>query len=136
MCAGQVSLGPRIVLRCHPVQANADLDSLVPRFAVEARQAMQEHLTTLFVEPPEPEEPPPAAAELERISGVPSPVPVACSSGQQEELAQENATRHDWIAEEGRQQREVHGKYQRTADLRISTTDPGATPMRRKCGGT
>jgi IS5 family transposase len=30
------------------VNANADLDSLLPRFAVEARQAMQAHLATLF----------------------------------------------------------------------------------------
>src|SRR2546425_8867916 len=33
------------------VNANADLDSLAPRFAVEAREAIQEHLSTLF--PPE-----------------------------------------------------------------------------------
>ena len=43
--------------------------------------------------------------------------------------------RHDWIAEEGRQQRDVSGSYQRTADFRISTTDPDATPMRLKGGG-
>ncbi|MGO8950743.1 MAG: transposase [Ktedonobacterales bacterium] len=49
-----------------------------------------------------------------------------------EELTAANAARHDWIAEEGRQQREVRGVYQRTADLRISTTDPDATPMRLK----
>ncbi len=30
------------------VNANADLDSLTPRFAVEAREAIQEHLTALF----------------------------------------------------------------------------------------
>jgi hypothetical protein len=29
---------------------------------------------------------------------------------------EDNAFRHDWIAEEGRQQREVHGLYRRTAD--------------------
>src|SRR5947209_18412382 len=38
-------LGPR-------VQANADLDSLAPRFAVEAREAIREHLGILFA--PEP----------------------------------------------------------------------------------
>src|SRR5256884_5083539 len=32
------------------VNANADLDSLVPRFAVEAREAIQEHLSALFTE--------------------------------------------------------------------------------------
>src|SRR6202051_2480978 len=30
------------------VNANADLDSLTPRFAVEAREVIQEHLTALF----------------------------------------------------------------------------------------
>src|SRR2546423_11590960 len=34
------------------VNANADLNSLAPRFAVEAREAIQEHLTALFA--PEP----------------------------------------------------------------------------------
>src|SRR5437667_9787715 len=39
------------------VNANADLDSLTPRFAVEAREAIQEHLTALFTpEPPPPEQ--------------------------------------------------------------------------------
>src|SRR3989441_4969560 len=32
------------------VNANADLDSLTPRFAVEAREAMQAHLAALFSE--------------------------------------------------------------------------------------
>jgi hypothetical protein len=30
------------------VNANADLDSLAPRFAVEVREALQEHLAALF----------------------------------------------------------------------------------------
>src|SRR5947209_19875105 len=40
-------LGPR-------VQANADLDSLAPRFAVEAREAIREHLGILFAPEPTP----------------------------------------------------------------------------------
>ena len=52
-----------------------------------------------------------------------------------EELAKDNTARHDWIAQGGRQQRDAHGSYQRTADFRISTTDPDATPMRLKGGG-
>src|SRR5258707_1106402 len=48
------------------------------------------------------------------------------------DLAAANAARHDWIAQEGRQRREVHGYYRRPADFRISTTDPDATPMRLK----
>jgi transposase len=52
------------------------------------------------------------------------------SDGIWEDLAAMNAARHDWIAKERQQQRQVHGIYQRTADIRISPTDPDATPMR------
>ena len=40
------------------------------------------------------------------------------------------------VSVQGRPQREVRGYYQRTSDLRISTTDPDATPIRLKGGGT
>jgi hypothetical protein len=63
-------------------------------------------------------------------------LPVDLPDPVREELAAANARRHDWIAQDGRQQREVHGVYQRTADFRISTTDPDATPLRLKGGGT
>src|SRR5205814_8203044 len=67
---------------------------------------------------------------------VPAALPVTLSEPEREELAQDNDARHDWIAEEGQQQREVHGLYQRTSDFKVSTTDPDATPMRLKGGGT
>jgi len=127
------------------VHANADLDSLTPRFAIEAREAIQEHLTALFAQEPTPLEKPEASsseASLPEslpegsICAEPTPLPVALTEEQHEELAVENAARHDWIAQEGRQQREVRGSYERTADFRISTTDPDATPMRLKGGGT
>jgi transposase len=118
------------------VHANADLDSLAPRFAVEAREAIREHLATLFA--PEPVK----SQSTEEHSGdaplpeqQPALLPSAISEAELEELAADTAARHDWIAEEGRQQREVHGLYRRTADFRISTTDPDATPMRLKGGG-
>jgi hypothetical protein len=126
------------------VNANADLDSLVPRFAVEAREAIQEHLAGLFAAEPakaeEPEESPldvplPEPLPEAACSALPTPLPVPLSEAGREELAVENAARHDWIAEEGRPQRAVHGLYRRTADFRISTTDPDATPMRLKGGG-
>ena len=127
------------------VNANADLDSLTPRFAVEAREALQHHLSALFAqETPKPEsteEPSKDAPVSEHLPESiayqpPTPLPVVLSEAQREDLSVDNAARHDWIAEEGRQQREVHGLYQRTADFRISTTDPDATPMRLKGGGT
>jgi transposase len=141
--------GRELYVDATKVNANADLDSLVPRFAVEAREAFQAHLAALFAgeqereADPEPPGPTPAtsegpAAETGEAAPAVSPtlLPVALPAAQREELAQENAARHDWIAEEGRQQREVRGLYQRTADLRISTTDPDATPMRLKGGET
>jgi hypothetical protein len=114
-------------------------------FAVEAREALQEHLAALFA--PEPGKPENVEAsnrdeglaeQLAVDTSSPSPLslPTVISQAQREELAGDNAARHDWIAEEGKQEREVHGKYQRTADLRISPTDPDATPMRLKGGGT
>ncbi|HEX6108930.1 MAG TPA: IS1182 family transposase [Ktedonobacteraceae bacterium] len=129
------------------VNANADLDSLAPRFAVEAREAMQAHLAALFSdedaqhEQQEASEDRADTSNAEATSPVaicpaPLPLPFVLSEPEQEELAAENAARHDWIAEQGKPQRAVHGYYQRTSDLRISTTDPDATPMRLKGGGT
>jgi DDE family transposase len=140
--------GKELYLDSTQVNANADLDSLMPRFAVEAREAMQTHLTTLFArEDTQHEQQEAAADRADTPCGeatatqviacpVPPSLPVTLSEAEQEELAQDNAARHDWIAEQGRPQREVRGWYQRTSDLRISTTDPDATPMRLKGGGT
>ena len=129
------------------VNANADLDSLTPRFAVEARAAMQAYLAALFS--PEDAQPEQQAASEERgdtpqadatapvaIGPAPLPLPVALSEAEHEELAAMTAARHDWIAEQGKPQREVGGYYQRTADFKVSTTDPDATPMHLKGGGT
>lgn len=137
--------GKELYLDSTQVNANADLDSLTPRFAVEAREAIQQHLSALFAqETPQAEsaeetsKDPAASEPLPESTACqpPTPLPVVLSEAQREELSAANTARHDWIAQEGRQQREVHGLYQRTADLRISTTDPDATPMRLKGGGT
>lgn len=106
------------------VKANADLDSLTPRFAVEAREAMQGHLAALFPEADSQQEavervtdsPPPVDTSKDTTCSVPIPLPIVLPEVQREELEAENASRHDWIAQEGRQQREVHGLYRRTAD--------------------
>lgn len=125
------------------VNANADLDSLTPRFAAQAREAIQEHLAALFASEPAPPEQTETPTAIPAQEEPPSPeaspplsLPTTLSEGEHEELATENAARHDWIAQQGRQQREVHGSYERTADFRISATDPDATPMRLKGGGT
>ena len=109
--------------------ANADLDSLAPRFAVEARKEIQTHLAALFAAEESQQEQEKAATEVvaalpeatvtEVVTcSIPTPLPVALSEAEREELAQETAVRHDWIAERGKPQREVHGLYRRTADCR------------------
>ena len=136
--------GRELYIDSTQVNANADLDSLTPRFAVEAREAMQAHLAILFPDGDMQQEMAESTAALPTLEGssegvtpsVPTPLPIPLSQAAQEELAQDNAARHDWIAEEGRKPREVHGLYQRTADFKVSTTDPDATPMRLKGGGT
>src|SRR5260221_9896541 len=139
--------GKELYIDSTQVNANADLDSLTPRFAVEARAAMQAHLAALFaLEDAQHEQQEASAAGSDTpqtdatapiaIGSVPLPLPINLSEAEQEELATENAARHDWIAQEGRQQREAHGLYQRTTASKVSTTDPDATPMRLKGGGT
>ena len=133
------------------VNANADLDSLTPRFAVEAREAMQAHLAALFPDGNQEQEPElamegtadsafPIPEDPSAVGAHPEPplLPVVLSEPQLEELAAENAQRHDWIARSVKPQRHVRGLYhyyQRKADFRISTTDPDATPMGLKGGG-
>ncbi len=127
------------------VNANADLDSLAPRFAVEAREAIQRHVAALFAQDCQEQQeegrdgrdsPSSEGSSDPATCSHPLPLPVALSEQEREELEAEHSMRHDWIAQEGRQQRDIHGAYQRTADFRISTTDPDATPMRLKGGGT
>jgi transposase len=138
--------GKELYIDSTQVNANADLDSLIPRFAVEARAAIQAHLAALFTaeEAEHQQEAEVVGAETTQtdapapiaIGSTPQPLPVVLPQAEQEALASENAARHDWIEQEGRQQRQVHGSYQRTSDFKVSTTDPDATPMRLKGGGT
>lgn len=150
------------------VLADASLDSLAPRFAVEARaasQAIHAHLGGLFSQelPSEPvsRQVPQARQDSQdrarhdrapwedMVSAStaadplphepPTPLPVVLSDGERTALVAANETRHDWIAVGGKPQREVRSPnnyYRRTADFRMSTTDPDATPLRLKGGGT
>jgi transposase len=118
--------GQEVFVDATKVAANAALDSLHPRFAVEA------HLARLF-----------AAAEDDGNEGsngvggergdAPRRLPVALAEEAQEELADRATQRHDWIGRTGRPDRSQRsGTYRRTADFRVSTTDPDATPT--PCG--
>jgi transposase len=114
------------------VAANAGKESVKPRFAVEA------HLSSLFdtqaVELVDEEEQQ-NAQEEPAGSDPPVQLSVALSPAAYEELSQHNAERHDWIEQQGAQDRRVKGRsYQRIADLQLSTTDPDATLMRTKNG--
>jgi transposase len=106
------------------VEANASLESMRPRSLVEGR--LEEHLVGVF-----PEGTPTTQGEdrPDVIAGV----VVGPEGDQRQELARENALRHRWIAEAGRQERGVvRWGYKRMADLRVSTTDPDVSPMYEK----
>jgi transposase len=110
--------GRELYIDATKVQANADLDSLVPRFAVDA------HLGEFFTVADGPDE---LAQELLEDTGrLTARGQDLTASAFQSGCTQAEA-RHDWIARIGRPNRD--GAYQRTADFRVSTTDQDATPM-------
>jgi len=117
------------------VEANAALDSLQPRFAVEA------HLARLFPGAT-PDVPTDDGVEDEAEGGAPGrrpprSLPVELTAAARADLAAAAAARHDWIGEAGRPDRtRTSGPYRRTADFRASTTDPDASPLRPTEGGT
>jgi transposase len=121
--------GEELYIDATKVAANADLDSLQPRFAVEA------HLARLFAADRDGNDTGDAAGdtddpEPEGGEGAPAPLPIALSEEARTALAERAAARHDWIGEVGRPDRtRTSGAYRRTADFRVSTTDPDASPM-------
>jgi transposase len=117
--------GQELYIDATKVAANAALDSLQPRFAVEA------HLARLF-----------ASAEDEGAGGhgnsgaaedrgdEPVRLPVVPTEAALADPADGAAPRHNWLGCAGRPDRNSRsGTYRRTADFRVSTTDPDATPM-------
>ncbi|MDY7096462.1 MAG: IS1182 family transposase [Acidobacteriota bacterium] len=94
------------------VEGNAAVDSLAPRWAVEA------HLAGLFEEGPA-EDGPPFAEETDALPSAGDAL-----------LREQNAAREDWISRDGAQDRSFKGPWrERTSDTRASRTDPDATPM-------
>jgi transposase len=121
--------GKELYFDATKVQANASLDSVGPRFAVEA------HLGALF--------PPGATATDSAADGRPSgaegtdpiALPTPLSEAERAELAAANEQRHDWIAQDGQQNRAVGRRnYRRIADFEASATDPDASPMHTRNG--
>ena len=108
------------------VEANASLDSMRSRSLVE--HGLEEHLAGIF---PEQEQPQEVADTLQTTAVGPA------AQEEAQALSEANARQHRWIAGAGRQQREVlRWGYRRMADLRVSTTDPDASPMQHKNKGT
>ena len=115
------------------MEANAALASLQPRFAVEA------HLAQLFATTADDSRASDGSDRSLEWEGGDEPVrlPVPLTVEAQADLADSTAQRHDWIGHAGRPDRTViRGSYRRTADFRVSTTDPDATPMPYGARGT
>jgi Transposase DDE domain/Transposase domain (DUF772) len=106
------------------VNANASLDSIAPRFAVEA------HLGELFAEDGSDESTP------EEGESQPIELPVPITDAEREQLADANEERHDWLARDGAPDRTIiRDGYRRRSDFEASTTDPDAALMAHKKGG-
>ena len=118
--------GEELFFDATKVEANASIDSTRSRSLVEGR--LEGHLAGVFAE-----DAPPADDERSGvIAGFVGPEP----GDERRALAQTNALGHRWIAGAGRQEREsVRWGYTRMADLRVSTTDPDASPMHQKKKG-
>jgi transposase len=102
------------------VEANAAVDSLAPRWTVEA------HLEELFDEAQEAHPLQTDDEEIFEKGGEIAELPTADDDG----LWERNATKSDWISRAGRQDRSFKSGYRlRTSDSRASKTDPDATPM-------
>jgi transposase len=116
------------------VEANADRDNMLPRFAVEA------HLQKLFGEAYQP----PATAESSvpptRTTTPPVPEPAGHPvleistdlSPERAKLLAQQQTHDDWYGRNGEPDRSIkRGGYQRTSDLWVSLSDPDAVLMRQ-----
>jgi transposase len=124
--------GEELYLDATKVEANAAMDSLRPRFAVEA------HLAHLFTQQDEGDDGEDRNGDPDETGAdAPAQRPVALTPESHRELAERAAHRHDGIGSARRPNRhETSGTYRRTADFRISTTDPDATPLSRQDGHT
>jgi transposase len=114
--------GEELYFDATKIEANASLESIVPRFAVE------QHLQDLFEEDPQD-----SAGALGDTARAAVGDVDALPTSEDAELALTNAAKSDWISRAGSQDREVKGNfYRRKADLFLSKTDPDASPMKRK----
>jgi transposase len=120
--------GEELFFDATKVEANASMESRIPRFAAQA------HLGGLFEDEVASETeagdeapvPPPAEADLRAL-------PATADRG----LRAKNAQRGDWISRDGRPNRGiVRHRYRRKSDYVVTPTDPDASFMQRKGGTT
>jgi transposase len=123
--------GRELYVDATKVAANADVDSLIPRFYHDAKT----HVADLFAADPAPDDPdddaadPPAREEVASPEGMvhlpPGVLPPTAA------VTSEPPPRRKLLEERRLDpNRPAVGSYRRTTDFRISTTDPDATPMR------
>jgi len=119
--------GEELFFDATKVEANASMESRIPRFAAQA------HLGSLFGDE--------GAAETEAKDETSGPsdeseldaLPAAGDDG----LRAENAKKDDWISKDGKPDRTiVRGGYRRRSDYELSSTDPDASLMQYKRGAT
>lgn len=121
------------------VRANAALNSVVPRFYLQAKEQAQEHLTALFADDPEPlpactaapNSAAPAEGSAEGQEALsPTRLPTALTAEAEAALAEANEA--VWRLLEHRRLDPARGpgsSYQRLTDFRVSPTDPDAALM-------
>jgi transposase len=116
--------GRELYVDATKVAANADLDSLVPRFYHDATT----HAAALFAENP--------VAGDEDDGGGADPLAPGDDAASPDGSAAAEQTRPWRLLEERRLDptRPAVGSYRRTTDFRVSTTDPDAAPMRTDSG--
>jgi transposase len=122
------------------VEADADRDKMLPRFAVER------HIVGLFRTASKAEELPAADETSEATSSTLEPpleeqpplveLGLTLSTERVARLAEQKQARHDWYAANGEPDRSIQRNYyQRTSDLWVSLTDRDAVLMRQHNGG-
>jgi transposase len=130
MCAeAGLVWGEELFIDATKVEANASMESRVPRFSAEA------HLGGLFGDDE-------GAARTEAENEAPGPsaetyLVGALPAASDRALRAKNTRREDWISREGKPDRTiVRNGYRRRSDYELSPTDPDASLMQHKKGAT
>jgi transposase len=129
MCAeAGLVWGEELFIDATKVEANASMESRVPRFSAEA------HLGGLFGDDE-------GAARTEAENEAPGPsaetyLVGALPAASDRALRAKNTRREDWISREGKPDRTiVRNGYRRRSDYELSPTDPDASLMQHKKEG-